>query len=87
MKAGARLAQEVQPVVEQLAAGDGVEVFQLFDGYFRLYLHNTENKGSVLYLEKSVKKFLIQKTQVPRGSDFTYIIFCYLGLYPTQKNI
>lgn len=57
MKAGARLAQEVQPVVEQLAAGDGVEVFQLFDGYFRLYHHNTENKGSVLYLEKSVKNF------------------------------
>lgn len=57
MKAGARLAQEVQPVVEQLAAGDSVEVFQLFDGYFRLYHHNTENKGSVLYLEKSVKNF------------------------------
>lgn len=57
MKASTRLAQEVQPVVEQLAAGDSVEVLQLLDRYFRLYHHNTENKGSVLYLEKSIKNF------------------------------
>lgn len=57
MKASTGLAQEVQPVVQQLAAGDGVEVLQLSDRYFRLYHHNTENKGGVLYLEKSIKNF------------------------------
>ena len=52
METSTGLAQEVQPVVQQLAAGDSVEVLQLFDRYFWLYDHDTENKGGVLDLEK-----------------------------------
>lgn len=51
VEASTRLAQEVQPVVQQLAAGNSIEVLQLFDRYFWLYHHNTENEGSILDLE------------------------------------
>lgn len=50
VEAGAWLAQQVQAVVQQLAAGHRVEVLQLLDRYFRLYYHNAQNKGRVLDL-------------------------------------
>lgn len=60
-------------MVQQLAAGHGVEVLQLSDRYFWLYHHNTENKGSVLYLKKIDREFLIQKMKVPANSAVSSI--------------
>ena len=51
VQAGAGLAQQVQPVVEQLGARGCVQVLQLLDGDLRLNIHDAQDERRVLYLQ------------------------------------
>lgn len=55
VQAGVGLAQQVQPVVQQLAAGNSVEVLQLLHGNFWLDHHHTQDEGRVLHLQNRTK--------------------------------
>lgn len=62
MQAGVGLAQQIQSVIQELAAGDSVEVLQLLNWYFWLYHHDTQNKGRVLDLKDMGKSSNKQKS-------------------------
>lgn len=53
VQAGVGLAQQVQPVVQQFAAGDSVEVLQLLHRNFWLDHHHTQDEGRVLHLQNT----------------------------------
>lgn len=70
MQAGIGLAQQIQSVIQELAAGDSVEILQLLNRYFWLYHHNTQNKGCVLDL-----KDMGMSSNKQKGGGVTELIF------------
>ena len=51
VQAGAGLAQQVEPVVEQLGAWGRVQVLQLLDGDLWLNVHDAQDERCVLHLQ------------------------------------
>lgn len=56
-------------MIQELAAGDSVEILKLLYGYFWLYHHDTQNKGGVLDLQNT-DKLLIPSLHCSDSSDF-----------------
>lgn len=85
VQAGAGLAQQIQPVVEQLGAGSRVQVLQLLDRDLGLHVDDAQDERRVLDLqggESEIRNYWIEfhallATSGRWRANFC-IIFCYL---------
>lgn len=56
VQAGAGLAQQVEPVVQELTAGGCVQVLQLLHGDLRLNVHYAQDERCILHLHSTDQK-------------------------------
>jgi len=84
VQAGAGLAQQVQPVVEQLGAGHRVQVLQVLHGDLRLHVHDAQDERRVLHLDRETRERRMKPDDVMHENVQMYThtyIYIYIYIY------